>query len=90
MASASLAVDANAGAVLENRPNSSYGSNLRLGGFLDSVVGMGQLSCQDAVKGTLFSAVAVDRTCMATVVHPCRVKSFREAVSAVMDYSRAP
>ena len=37
-----------------------YGSNLRLGGFLDSVIGMGQLSCQEAVKGTLFSAVAVD------------------------------
>ena len=61
-----------------------------MGGSLDKFVGKGQLSCQDAVKGTLFSAVAVDRTCMATVVHPCRVKSFREAVSAVMDYSRAP
>ena len=55
-----------------------YGSNLRLGDFLDSVIGMGQLSCQDAVKGTLFSAVAVDRTCMATVVHPCRVNLFEK------------
>ena len=32
----------------------------------------------DAVKGTLFSAVAVDRTCMATVVHPCRVNLFEK------------
>ena len=55
-----------------------YGSNLRLGGFLVSVIGMGQLSCQDGVKGTLFSAVAVDRTCMATVVHPCRVNLFEK------------
>ena len=38
----------------------------------------GQLSCCDAVKGTLFSAVAVDRTCMATVVHPCRVNLFEK------------
>ena len=42
------------------------------------VVGIGQLSCQDAVKGTPFSAVAVDRTCMATVVHPCRVNLFKK------------
>ena len=27
----------------------------------------------------------VDRTCMVTMVHPCRVKSFRKAMSAVMD-----
>ena len=52
--------------------------NLRLGGFVDLVVGMGQLLCQDAVKGTFFSAVAVDRTCMGTVVHPCRVNLFEK------------
>ena len=55
-----------------------YGSNLRLGGFLDSVVGMGQLLCQDAMKGTLFSAVAVDRACMGPVMHPCRVNLFEK------------
>ena len=27
----------------------------------------------------------VDRTCMVTMVHPCRVKSFQKAVSVVMD-----
>ena len=27
----------------------------------------------------------VDRTCMVTFGHPCRVKSFRKAESAVMD-----
>ena len=30
-------------------------------------------------------ACGVGHACMGTVVHPCRVKSFRKAVSAVMD-----
>ena len=41
----------------------------------------GQLSCCDAVKGTLFSAIAVDRTCIATVVHPCSVNLFENPCS---------
>ena len=30
-------------------------------------------------------ALRVERVCGLTVVHPCRVKSFRKAVSTVMD-----
>ena len=50
---------ANAEAVGENRPDSCTGQPQV--GWL-SVLGIvkGQLSCCDAVKGTLFSAVAVD------------------------------
>ena len=54
-----------------------------------SVVVMGQLSCCDAVKGTLFSAVAVELA-FGYSSAPLQGKSFRKAVSAVMDYSRAP
>ena len=49
----------------------------------------GQLSCCDAVKGTLFSAVAVELA-FGYSSAPLQGKSFRKAVSAVMDYSRAP
>ena len=49
----------------------------------------GQLACYDAVKGTLFSAVAVDLA-FGYSSAPLQGKSFRKAVSAVMDYSRAP
>ena len=49
----------------------------------------GQLSCCDAMKGTFFSAVAVDLA-FGYSSAPLQGKSFRKAVSAVMDYSRAP
>ena len=49
----------------------------------------GQLSCCDAVKGTLFSAVAVELA-FGYNSAPLQGKSFRKAVSAVKDYSRAP
>ena len=52
-------------------------------------IGKAQLSCCDAVKGTLFSAVAVEHA-FGYSSAPLQGKSFRKAVSAVMDYSRAP
>ena len=37
------------------------------------------------VKILCLCGLWVDRTCMVTMLHPCRVKSFRKALSAVMD-----
>ena len=50
---------------------------------------MGQLSCQDTLKGMHLNALGVDRTSGYSSA-PLQGKSFRKAVSAVMDYSRAP
>ena len=47
-------------AVLENRPDSLYGVTPQVGWLSGLGVEKGQLSCCDDVKGTLFSAVAVD------------------------------
>ena len=44
----------------------------------------GQLSCCDAVNGTLFSAVAVEHASGYSSA-PLQGKSFRKAVSAVKD-----
>ena len=49
----------------------------------------GQLSCCDAVKGMLFSAVVVDLA-FGYSSAPLQGKSFRKAMSAVMDDSREP
>ena len=75
------AVHATFGPATELRPGSRHGS-----------VSDGWLSiqcCSEAkvhvVKILCLCGLWVDRTCMVTMVHPYRVKSFRKAVSAVMD-----
>ena len=81
MASDYLAVDANFWAVKEIRPDSRSGLT-QMGGFpgLESSDGEGY------VESSCLCGCGWVRACMATLVHPCRVKSFREAVaSAVMD-----
>ena len=79
---------ANAEAVGENRPDSCTGQP-QVGWLSGLGVGKGQLSCWEAVNGTLFSAVAVEHV-FGYSSAPLQGKSFRKAVSAVMDYSRAP
>ena len=74
---------------MENRPDSSYGVTPQVGWLSRLGVVKGQLSCCDAVKGTLFSAVAVELA-FGYSSEPLQGKYFRKAVSAVMDYSRAP
>ena len=53
----SLAVVANAGAVLENRPDSSLVLTPQVGWLSGLGIGMGQLSCCDALKGTPFKCL---------------------------------
>ena len=47
------------------------------------------IQCSSEGEGRVETALplwrVVDRTCMVTFGHPCRVKSFRKAESAVMD-----
>ena len=52
------------------------------------LLGLGSGEGKGCVVTTPFQNLCffgVDRTCMGTVVHPCRVKYFRKAVSTVMD-----
>ena len=53
----------------------------QMGGSLFNVVVKGRV----VLRYPCLCGLWVDRTCMVTMVHPCRVKSFRKAVSAVMD-----
>ena len=67
---------ANAEAIGENRPDSCTGQP-QVGWLSGHGVVKGQLSCCDAVKGTFFSAVAVDHA-FDPAVHPCRVNLFEK------------